>query len=188
MEFFYDKNKPRIKEKSYGRLAMQQRMRLAMAFLNPLRPIINETWLIKGEGNKSRAFGLALKKLIQDGVEGQYPTQYILPNQVSISMGTLSGVAIQDVVLSNHLIDIYFSSEENPSSRDGDEVILVAYSPELGMGGKNDVPCYRRDGHLHMELPIHFSESPFHLYLYVKAVNGKQYSKSSYLGYFENAR
>lgn len=185
MEYFYDGNKPNKKEKSYGRLMVQQRMRLAMAFLHPLRPVINETWLIHGNGNKSKAFGLALKKLMQDAFDGQYPEQRVVPDLVPISSGLLPGVDIQDVVVADQQVEVYFSSEDNPLNRSNDEVVLIAYSPELEMGGKNEDICYRKDNYLKMELPVHFVNNPFHLYLYVHTANDKQFSKSAYLGSFD---
>jgi len=185
MEYFYDASKPKKKEKSYGRLVVQQRMRLAMAFLHPLRPIINETWLLHGNGNKSKAFGLALKKLMQDAIEGQYPAQYVVPSLVTISSGLLPGVDIQDVVVADQQVEVYFSSKDNPLNRSNDEVVLIAYSPELEIGGKNEDLCYRKNNYLKMELPVHFVNNPFHLYLYVRSVNGKQHSKGVYLGGFD---
>jgi len=185
MDFFYDGSIPKKKEKSHGRLVVQQRMRLAMGFLHPLRPIINNTWLPHGGGNKSKAFGQALKKCMQDGIDGQYPQQYIVPDRVAISLGILPAVAIEDVVISDQLVEVFFSSEENPLSRNADEMVLVAYSPELQMAGKNDHIYYRKDGHLSMELPVHFAHGFFHLYLYVRSANGKQFSNSMYLGGFE---
>ncbi|GAA4788900.1 hypothetical protein GCM10023231_16470 [Olivibacter ginsenosidimutans] len=188
MEYFYDGTKPKKKEKSHGKLVVQQRMRLAMGFLHPLRPIIAETWLLQGDGNKSKAFGRALKKLMQDGIEGQYPEQYILPDRVAISLGLLPGVTIEEVAISEQLVEVYFSSNENPLSRNTDEVVLIAYSPELQMAGKNERTYYRKEEYLAMELPVHFADGFFHLYLYVRSAKGNQYSKSIYLGGFEGYR
>src|SRR5690606_13290446 len=113
MEFFYDRSKPKTKEQSYGKLAVQQRMRLAMGFLNPLRPIIAESWMGAGKGSKSKAFGQALKDLLRSAVEGQYPDQRIAPERVSISMGMLPGIEIGDVVRQPQALEV--RSEEHTS-------------------------------------------------------------------------
>ena len=182
MDFFYDKSNPKVKEKSYGKLAVQQRMSLAMAFLNPLRPIIAETWLGYGKGNKSKAFGQALKKLIQDAVAGQYPNQRIVPEHVAVSIGMLPSVEIQDVVHGPQELEIYFTSVENPLALPADEVLLVVYSPEAGIAGRNTHTCTRNEGYIKVDLPSQLRTAPFHAYLVVHSAGKKQYSKSVYAG------
>jgi len=182
MEFFYDRSKPKRKEQSYGKLAVQQRMRLAMAFLNPLRPIIAESWMGTGKGSKSKAFGQALKDLLRSAVEGQYPDQRIVPERVAISMGILPGIDIGDVVREPQVLEVFFTSENNPMARPDDQVVVVVYSPEAGIGGRNTEPSTRKEGHIKVELPPQFWDGPFHVYLFVHTANKKQYSKSAYIG------
>ncbi len=182
MDFFYDRNKPKPKENSYGKLAVQQRMRLAMAFLNPLRPVIAESWLNTGKGSKRKAFGQALKKLMQDALEGDYPDQRIIPERVDISTGILPAVHIEDVVLGEETLEVYFSSQDNPLARTNDELVVVAYSPEAGVAGRNTNTCLRSDGHITVELPPQLTATPFHTYLFVHSANKKHYSKSLYIG------
>ncbi len=188
MDFFYDRSKPKVKEKSYGKLAVQQRMRLAMAFLNPLRPIIAESWLGYGKGNKSKAFGQALKKLIQDAIAGQYPDQCIVPERVAVSIGMLPAVEIQDVVQGPDKLEIYFSSEENPLAKPADGVVLVVYSPEVGIAGRNTDLCTRNEGYIRVNLPPQLRRGPFHVYLFVHSASKKQYSKSVYVGHLETGQ
>ncbi|MGK6352523.1 DUF6266 family protein [Parapedobacter sp. DT-150] len=182
MDFFYDKNRPKATEKTYGKLAVQQRMRLAMAFLNPLRSIVAEGWASQGKGNKSKAFGQALKNLMHDALEGQYPEQRIIPERVLISMGILPGVQVEDVVIGQHELEIHFSSETNPLAGAGDEVVLVVYSPEEGIAGRNTEACTRSDGTLRVELPPPLWGIPFHAYLFACNARKRQYSKSVYIG------
>src|SRR5690606_38226497 len=146
MEFFFDAHKPKKQKEPYGKLASQQRMRLAMAFLNPLRPVINEGWSQYGNGKKSKALGQALKKVIQEAVEGTYPDQMIVPEKVMISMGALPMPAIEDVARSSGTLEVYFSNQGHPMAKDGDEFVLIVISPELGIGAKNDRVWYRKDG------------------------------------------
>ena len=183
MDFFFDRSKPKVQEKSYAKLAAQQRLRLAMAFLNPLRPIIAETWLGYGKGNKSKAFGQALKRLIQDAIDGIYPDQWIVPSRVAMSIGVLPPVTIGEVVVGQGDLEIYFSSPEHPLAKAGDEVVLVAYSPEAGIAGRNPDTCTRGEGYIRVELPPQLQEAPFHAYLFVHSASKKQYSKSIYVGY-----
>lgn len=182
MDLLYDRNKPKSTEKSYGKLAVQQRMRLAMAFLNPLRPVIAEGWLSHGKGSKKKAFGQALKKLMQDALEGDYPDQYVIPERVTISMGILPGLQIEDVVHSQQTLEVYFSSPENPLARANDEVGLVAYSPEGGAAARNTHVCKRAEGYIKVDLPPQLWSEPFHVYLFVHSKSRKQYSKSVYIG------
>jgi hypothetical protein len=182
LAFFYDTNKPKQPVKSYGKLAVQQRMRLAMAFMNPLRPIIAETWLHYGKGSRKKAFGQALKKLMQDALEGEYPDQHVIPSRVAISMGILPPVQIEEVLLNKRELEICFSSGESPMAKASDEVVLVAYSPEAGVAGRNTEVCIRAQGHLTVELPPPLWDVPFHAYLFVHSANKRQYSKSQYIG------
>src|SRR5690606_39964648 len=59
MDVLYDKNTPKKTKQSYGKLAVQQRMRLAMAFLNPFRPVIAECMLRHGKVSNNIILGQA---------------------------------------------------------------------------------------------------------------------------------
>ncbi|QNL52316.1 hypothetical protein H8S90_12525 [Olivibacter sp. SDN3] len=185
MEFFYDRNKKKSKKAPYGRLATQQKMRLAMAFLNPLRPIINDTWKNYGDGKKTKAFGQALRKVIQDAITGDYPDQHIVPEKVMISMGTLPLPPIDDVARSTEQLEVFYGNLTHPMAKDGDELALVLINPEMGFGARNDQTCYRKDGHIEVKIPPPFKQHGFYAYLYAHNKKGTQYSKSCYLGYFE---
>lgn len=185
MEFFFDANKPKKQKEPYGKLAVQQKMRLAMSFLNPLRPVINEGWSQYGNGKKSKAFGQALRKVIQEAIEGTYPDQMIVPEKVMISMGALPVPVIEDVVRSPGTLEVFFSNSAHPMAKDGDELVLVVISPELGIGAKNDRLWYRKDGRIEVELPVQFEEGSFHAYIYCHNKKKTSYSKSYYLGYLE---
>ncbi|WP_134091178.1 DUF6266 family protein [Olivibacter sp. XZL3] len=184
MEFFFDAHKPKKEKEPYGKLASQQKMRLAMAFLNPLRPVINEGWSQYSDGKKSKAFGQALKKAIQEGIEGAYPDQMLVPGNIMISMGTLPLPAIADVVRSPGTLEVLFTNDPHPMAKDSDELVLIVISPELGIGAKNDQVWYRKDGRIEVELPVQFEEGSFHAYLYCHNKKKSNYSKSYYLGFF----
>lgn len=182
MDFFYNKSKQKNQHVPYGRLAVQQRMRLAMAFLNPLRPVVAESWQSYGQGNKSKAFGQALRKLMQDAMEGDYPDQRIVPERVDISTGILPGVQIDDVVPGREELEVYFSSVSTPMSSASDEVVVVVYSPEAGIAGRNTHTCLRSEGYIKVELPPQLRTASFHVYVFAHSARKKQYSKSVYAG------
>lgn len=184
MDFFYDSNTPKKTEKSYGKLAVQQRMRLAMAFLNPLRTVIAESWLSHGKGSKKKAFGQALKKLMQDALEGDYPDQRVLPDRVDISIGILPSLQVEEVVHDQQTLEVYFSSMENPMASASDEVALVIYGPEAGIAGRNTDTCNRAAGYIKVDLPPQLWAAPFHVYLFAHSASRKRYSKSIYVGQF----
>jgi len=185
MEFFFDRNKPKKQKDAYGKLASQQKLRLAMAFLNPLRPIVNESWGQYGEGKKSKTFGQALRKVIQDATEGDYPDQHVNPEKVMISMGTLPVPEVTDTVRSPGSLEVRYESLPHPLAKDLDQLVLVVYSPELGMGARNDQTSYRIDGRIEVELPPQFEQGAFHAYLFCHNARKTRFSKSRYLGYFE---
>lgn len=182
MDVFYDKSKPKKEEQSYGKLAVQQRMRLAMAFLHPLRPVVAESWLGYGKGNKSKAFGQALKALMQEAIGGHYPDQYVEAARVSISMGILPAVKVAKTELRDNALEVHFSSEQHPLANGTDEVVLVAYCPEAGIAARNTDAYLRTDGHIRVPLPSQLHTQPFHAYLFLQNVRKKQFSKSIYLG------
>lgn len=182
MDLLYDRNSPKKTEKSYGKLAVQQRMRLAMAFLNPLRSVIAESWLNHGGGSKKKAFGQALKKLMQDALEGDYPDQHVIPERVGISTGILPGLSVEDVLHSEQTLEVYFSSKETPLARTNDEVVLVVYSPQRGIAARNTHVCKRSEGYIKVDLPPQLWSEPFHVYLFAHGASKKQYSKSVHIG------
>ncbi len=180
MELFYDR-KHKVKATStYGKLAVQQRMRLAMAFLNPLRPVIAESWLNHGKGSKKKAFGQALKNLMQDALEGDYPDQHVIPSRVSMSMGILPGLMVDDFVREEQTLDVYFSSADVPLADAKDQVVIVVYNPELGIAARNTHVCFRNEGYIQVDLPPQLWTASFHVYLFAHSANKKQYSKSIY--------
>ncbi|MBK1440504.1 hypothetical protein JHJ32_10945 [Parapedobacter sp. ISTM3] len=182
MDLLYDRNVPKKSDKSYGKLAVQQRMRLAMAFLNPLRPVIAESWLSRGRGSKKKAFGQALKKLMQDALEGDYPDQHVVPDRVDISMGILPGLLVREAVHSEQTLEVYFSSKDTPLARATDEVVLVVYNPGRGVAARNTHVCNRNEGYIKVDLPPQLWSAPFHVYLFAHSASKKQYSKSVYIG------
>lgn len=153
-----------------------------MAFLNPLRPVIAESWLSHGRGSKRKAFGQALKKLMQDALEGDYPEQYVIPERVGVSTGILPGLLAGDVVRSEQTLEVYFSSKETPLARANDEVVLVVYSPQQGVAARNTYVCKRSEGYIKVDLPPQLWSVPFHVYLFVHSASKKQYSKSVHIG------
>lgn len=180
MELFYDKNHKVKAISTYGKLAVQQRMRLAMAFLNPLRPIIAESWLNHGKGSKKKAFGQALKNLMQDALEGDYPNQHVIPGRVNMSMGILPGLVVDDVVHGEGALDVYFSSASAPLADAKGQVVIVVYNPDQGVAARNTHVCLRNEGHIRVDLPPQLWKASFHVYLFVHSANKKQYSKSTY--------
>lgn len=185
MDFFYDRSKPKKKEQSYGRLAVQQRMRLAMGFLHPLRPVIAESWMSQGKGNRSKAFGQALKAMMRDAIEGHYPNQCIAAERVLISTGMLPAVHVDDVVTSGQVLEIYFSDESTPLGSGTDEGILVVYSPEVGIAARNTEVFFRKDGYIKVPLPAQLRSQRFHAYLFMHNRKKKQFSRSVYVGQVE---
>jgi len=185
MNVFFDINRPkRRKMQSYGREAVQQRMRLAMAFLNPLREVIAEGWSVQGKGNRSKAFGQALRALMQEALSGHYPDQYVLAERVLISSGMLPGVQVDRAVCEEQYLKIAYSGETTPLTSDSDEVVLVVYSPEAGVAGRNTEVFCRRDGQVRAKLPPQLRRQPFHAYLFVHDRRKRMFSKSIYAGYF----
>lgn len=185
MDLLYDRNHPKKTAESYGKLAVQQRMRLAMAFLNPLRSVIAESWLSHGKGSKKKAFGQALKKLMEDALEGDYPDQHVIPERVCISTGILPGLLAEDAVRGERTLEVYFSSRETPLARANDEVVLVVYSPQRGIAARNTHICKRNEGYIKVNLPPQLWTVPFHVYVFVHSASKKQYSKSVHLGQLE---
>ncbi len=185
MDFFYDRSKPKRKQQSYGRLAVQQRMRLAMAFLHPLRPIIAESWLSQGKGNRSKAFGQALKALMQEAIEGHYPDQRIAADRVRVSTGMLPAMQVENVICNGRTLEVYFSGESALLASGTDEVVLVVYSPDEGIAGRNTEVAFRKDGHIQVNLPAQLRAKPFHAYLFMHNSKKKLFSKSTYLGPLE---
>ena len=68
-------------------------------------------------------------------------------------------------------------------AKPSDQVVLIVYNAEAGVGGRNTEPCVRKDGCVNADLQPKLWGAPFHAYPFVHTANKKQYSKSVYIGY-----
>lgn len=185
MEIIYDQTKPRNTKDSHAKLAAQQRFRMAMAFLNPLRKEIEKTWANYGSGKRSKAFSQALRNTLHQAFEGKYPDQQLIPSRVMLSQGALQKLNPEEAKLDGDEFSVTWASETDERIRMTDEIILIVYSPDKGIVARSTDVVTRRTGQMKAELINLFPEGGFHAYCFCYNARNEQYSKSEYLGYFK---
>ncbi|MDM8173450.1 DUF6266 family protein [Olivibacter sp. 47] len=87
MEWISKIELPKVKKEPNGRLAVQQRFKIAMEFLAPLGKLLQSTYSTRKRGKS--AMGRAMSKVLSGAIEGVYPNQYVNPAKVLLSEGTL---------------------------------------------------------------------------------------------------
>jgi len=167
-----------------GRLVLRQRFRLAMAYLNPLRTLINQGFATRKKGKT--AFGRAMSYALRAAVQGEYPNQYIEPAAVRLSEGVLSRPDRWTVTRQGRTIEVVAVSDP-PTANDNnrswdDRLVLCAYHPIKQIAGINATPSTREEGRISLELPSALADQRVHLYLMAHDRAGRKWSNSCYLG------
>jgi len=168
-------------EKGDGRLATQQRFKLAMEFLAPLSGLINRCRLLH---KRKTSMGQAMSQVLHGAIEGEYPEQYVNPAKVQFCKGTLSMPFNMDVVRMDEVICLEY---QDLLSRlifgdADDEIIICVYNPELGIAGINDEVATRADGRATIHLPVQLRQASVHVYVLAHSRDWKRFSRSVYLG------
>ncbi|GAA4786218.1 hypothetical protein GCM10023231_12690 [Olivibacter ginsenosidimutans] len=168
-------------EKGDGRLAVQQRFKLAMEFLAPLSGLINRCRL---PHKRKTPLGQAMSQVLHGAIEGEYPEQYVNPAKVLLCKGALSMPLKILVIRMGELIRLEY---KDPSSRlisgeADDEMIICVYNPELRIAGINDEIATRTDGKATIHLPVQLRNANVHVYALAHSRDWKRFSRSVYLG------
>ncbi|WP_188506369.1 DUF6266 family protein [Parapedobacter pyrenivorans] len=169
-----------------GRLAIQQRFKVASEFLTPVRKLIHRGFATRMKGKTP--FGRAMSYVLLRAVAGNYPDQYVDPAMVRLSEGVLRNPIRTAVTRQGRTITVEaVSLGGNPVGVNeawDDQLILCAYHPELRVAGINDEKRLREDGSVTLELPPLLQDRPVHLYLMAHDRHERKWSNSCYLGAF----
>lgn len=169
-----------------GRLAIQQRFKLAIEFLTPVRRLIHRGFATRMKGKTP--FGRAMSYVLLRAVGGNYPDQYVDPTAVRLSEGVLRNPIRTEVTRQGRRITVEAESAGDDPERLNeawdDRLILCAYNPELRVAGINEEKRLREDGNVSLELPPLLEDKPVHLYLMVHDRKERKWSNSQYLGAF----
>lgn len=166
-----------------GRLAIQQRFKLASEFLTPVRKLIHRGFATRMKGKTP--FGRAMSYVLLRAVGGNYPDQYVDPAAARLSEGVLRNPSRTEVTRQGRRVIVEaVSLGDDPEGAWDDRLILCAYHPELRVAGINDEKRLRQDGSVTLELPSLLEDKPVHLYLMVHDRHEQKWSNSCYLGEF----
>ena len=164
-----------------GRLAVQQRFKIAMQFLAPLSGLIKRCRI----ANKRKTpMGQAMSQVLHGAIEGEYPEQYVNPAKVLLCKGTLS---LPFKLTATRMGEFVLLEYQDNFSRlicgnADDEIVICVYNPDLRIAGMNDEPATRMDGKVSIRLPVQLRDTPVHVYCLVHSRDWKQFSRSVYLG------
>lgn len=181
---YYVRQRPKAPAKppTEAQLAVRQRMKLVMAFLKPLRKIIYRGFG-NGAGGRTGAFNRATAHALTHAVGGEYPGQFIVPEGIRVSHGTLPGLVDPECTFSAGVVRLAWAMARPMLMAYGDDVVsLLAYQVEadtvlLGEGE-------REDGTLTVRIDGELPGNRVLAYAFVCSRNGKSYSNSQFLGEF----
>jgi len=168
-------------EKVNGRLAVQQRFKLAMEFLAPLSGLINRCRL---PHKRKTPLGQAMSQVLHSAIEGEYPKQYVNPAKVLLCKGILSMPLEIEVVRMGALIQLEYHNDLHRliCGEADDEIVICVYNPELRIAGINDEPATRAEGKATIHLPVQLRSTRVHVYVLAHSRDRKRFSRSVYLG------
>uniref|UniRef100_F4C8U5 Uncharacterized protein n=1 Tax=Sphingobacterium sp. (strain 21) TaxID=743722 RepID=F4C8U5_SPHS2 len=181
MEWISKIELPKVKKEPNGRLAVQQRFKIAMEFLAPLGKLLQSTYSTRKRGKS--AMGRAMSKVLCGAIEGAYPNQYVNPAKVLLSEGTL--MSAREIALKrdgNTLTATFNARSDYIFGNPDDGVLLCAYSPSLRIAGINEEPAIRADGKVSITLPPQLKDQEVLVYILFRTRDWKHFSRSVYLG------
>lgn len=174
--------RPSNKPATELQLAQREKFSMAMAFLNPLKDLLNIGY---SDTTQTRATGYnqAMRETLKYGIKGTYPALEIDYAQIRISRGSLANLAeVQWNKIDDQTLKV---SWEQPRSRfmgNGDDsVILLVYNIDkktFDVLEENQ----REDQSLEINFPAHYSGDTVVGWIFTGHRDGIKTSNSHYLG------
>ncbi|WP_333851657.1 DUF6266 family protein [Epilithonimonas sp.] len=174
--------KPSKKEPTEKQLLQQAKFKLAISFLQPLKPIQSQ-YFGSGSGVKSRV-NLATSYTINEAMQVVADVPELVYNKVLITKGELTG--FQNAVLTTQVGGVLSLEWEDNSTQGNasatDQVNLVCYCKELKIFEIFEGIVMRSDLMLDVRLPNYCIGKAVDVYAYLNNVRQTTASNSIYLG------
>lgn len=170
---------------SPAQMATRIKMKIAMKFLNPLRPLIMNSWKAK-RGKQVQPFYAALGVLMSAAIKGTYPDLFIRYEEAQLSSGNLPPASDASFLTDKNDLLIGWESIEATFKYEDDEAVVVLYHEEKEAAIIFRERAGRRDGAVLIKLPDGFMKGKLHVYLLFLSHDKKNASLSTYIGCITN--
>ena len=176
--------KPSTTPPTHAQLAQQQRMKMAIQFLAPLAPVLEDT--IKTQVRKKLSgMNWVTKMLLRDAIAGEYPNQYIQPERVPVSRGSLDPLYNPLLELDqNRSFVLRWVPMPNEFVDGNDQVFLLLYNQTGKQAYMSQGTASRVDGQLTLPTTPEMLNGTVHGYGFVLDRLRKSASNSVFLGTF----
>jgi hypothetical protein len=155
----------------------------AIAYLVPLKDLVEKGYAEKAKRKKSFASALALGHLLRTAIHIVDGEPQVDPSKVLLSIGTVADVQVDQIHRYPDRIEVTHLWFPAAYSAADDYLTLCAYQVEKGYAFVNELTWKRREGKVILPLLSEFQDDGLHLYLMVAERTGQKYARSQYLGY-----
>jgi len=177
-------NKPPTEEQ----LDQQARFGLVTSFVGNAKSLINIGYY--GSGEVETPTNKATSLILQTAVVGTYPNYTINYPKVELSQGDLDGLgrpimtivpATQSITLAWDVLDSVTNANAL-AERNTDQLMIYIYSPSLDKYYTREGLYTRGELTKTFYVPSLLSETPIHVWVFLKTAKGRRVSESQYLG------
>ncbi|AIM37958.1 hypothetical protein KO02_15615 [Sphingobacterium sp. ML3W] len=180
----YVRSLPKItgKKATDGQIAQRAKFALAVAFLSPIKDLLNLGYSDKSLG-KATGYNKALQALLNSGISGTYPALAIDYAKVVISKGGLSnlmGVSWYENAPGE--LELTWTPDTNKfNAFDDDSVVLLMYNRTKNFFSILE-SATRVDAMLSLSLPLSYAGDTLEGWIFTGHRDGVKTSLSYYLG------
>jgi len=174
--------RPSNRPASEAQLQQRARFALAVAFLSPVKDLLNLGFSDK-EQNAATGYNVALSHLLRSGITGDYPKVDIDYSKVQISRGSLAApVGLTFTEESPGEAVISWEPLTNTFNAFADDsVIALVYNKDKAFFSIYE-EATRQEGVLSLELPAAFSGDELEAWVFMGHRDGVRTSNSQYAG------
>lgn len=182
------RSRPKKSKKAPVQSQIDQRLKfgLVTAFFGRLTSFIN---LGYQSANKVQTpMNAAIAYHLQHAITGTSPDFSLDYTKVVMSIGQMADAANAGVaVTTGQLLEFSWEALEEPdivekALRDTDNLRVIIYSPVKGISMTATLAERRSAGSGSLKVPKTFTGSPIHVWLFLASADGKEVSRSQYLG------
>lgn len=171
------------KVKTEKQLANQAKFKFFNSWLEPFYPFV--TIGFANYAKNISEINAAFKINYHQALSGNNPNYEINYEKVCLSKGNLNGLTGVSLSLVNENNLQLLWNSQNPLGQHDDQLMLVLYSPILGIADGCIGLAQRRDGKIGFTFNPKLIGQVLEVYLTVVSLNRKQVSSSQYLGRVE---
>ncbi|PWG81929.1 DUF6266 family protein, partial [Pararcticibacter amylolyticus] len=169
-------NKRRSAASSPAQTATRKKFSLAVRFLNPLIPVLNQVY--KSGQKYKKGYNAAFSHMLMHAITGDYSGFDIDYSRVRLSNGRLIPPSGVKVSVSDQTMTLTWGVVINHYAWEDDEAVAVLYDQEKDLFVMKEGEAVRRDGTWSFTCPGQFLGDTVHTYLFFVRRDGKDASRS----------